>query len=114
MKELSSLDLRLVSGGLNAGSATLHALGTVSSTTGYMLAIQIKRAAGINVSGTVEGITSANVISGVLSHSSWDDQSIPVDERMGSGLATSLFCGAAVGLFEELAKTAISDAMQID
>ncbi|CAM3927104.1 hypothetical protein BOTU111921_01155 [Bordetella tumbae] len=114
MKELPSSDLRFVSGGFNVGSATLHALGAVGSTVGYMLAIQIQRITGINVSGTVEGVTGANVISGFLSHSVWDDQNLRVDERIGSGLKTSLLCGAAVGLFEELAKTAISDAMQND
>ncbi|CAM3969537.1 hypothetical protein GCM10027287_43820 [Bordetella muralis] len=90
----------------------MHALGAVTSTVGYMLAVQIKRVAGFNVSGTVEGVTGANVIGGFVSHSMWDDQSLPVDDRMGSGLATNLLCGASVGLFEDIVKTAISDAMR--
>ncbi|WP_143277039.1 hypothetical protein [Bordetella genomosp. 4] len=112
MKELFSSDLQSVSGGSTPNIATMRALGAISSTVGYMLAVQIKRRVGLNTSGTIEGITGANAIGGFVSHSMWDDQNLPIEDRSAAGLATSFVCGASVGLFEDMAKAAISNVRQ--
>lgn len=112
MKELSSLDLQVVSGGFTPDSATRRALGAISSTVGYMLAVQIKRIAGFDASGTIEGVTGANVVGGFVSHSMWDDQSISLDDRTAAGMAMSFLSGGGVGLLEDIVKTAISSTMQ--
>ena len=108
MRELSSIDLEFISGGLDMASAARHALGTFSSALGYMTGIHLKQSLGFRVHGTVEGVTGAAVLGEIATHSLWDRAGMPLDDRLSSGFTISFLCGVGAAFAEEITKKMIA------
>lgn len=118
MRDLSSSDLQLLSGGLSPDDISgphqadvlLRSIGTVASAFGYMGGIRSMQMLGIKAHGTVGGTTTAVVIGGIATPSAWDLSGSGIDQRIYSGMAVSMTCGAMVGVAEGLVGAAISRA----
>lgn len=106
MRDLSSSDLQLVSGGFDTRGATLRALGTINSTLGYVTAIRTLQQWGSLGRETTMGAASAAAIAKWATHSMWDRPGNNPADSTGAAMSGCFILGAGVGLAEGIIKTA--------
>lgn len=102
MRELSSLDLRRPSGGSEPMAAAIQSLGIIFSAFGYGGAISATHILGASDRGSVNGATTAAVLSSIATHVRGEDASDPFDKRVSAQILLSLACGVGVGVVEGL------------
>ncbi|GAB3094737.1 hypothetical protein GCM10027287_43830 [Bordetella muralis] len=112
MRELSSSDLQLVSGGFDTVGASVRAFGTVNSVIGYLAAIRTLQRWGGPGHETKMGAASAMLISRFATHSLWDGPGPNAQDRTSAGMAGCFLLGAGVGLAQGIIQTVAADLIK--